>query len=47
MYDNDHTLSEVANAQISHQAHIKWIISLVIAYGHVSIPRGFVWVCIG
>ena len=27
--------------------HIKWILSLVIAYGHFTLPQGFVWVCMG
>ena len=25
--------------------HIKWAVSLVIAYGHFNLPQGFVWVC--
>ena len=25
--------------------HIKWAVSLVIAYGHFNLPRGIVWVC--
>ena len=24
--------------------HIKWAVSLVIAYGHFNVPHGFVWV---
>ena len=27
--------------------HIKWVVSLVIAYGHFNLPLGFVWVCMG
>ena len=27
--------------------HIKWDVSLVIAYGHFNLPQGFVWVCMG
>ena len=25
--------------------HIKWVVSLVIAYGHFNLPQGFVWAC--
>ena len=25
--------------------HIKWAVSLVIAYGHFNLPQGIVWVC--
>ena len=25
--------------------HIKWEVSLVIAYGHFNLPQGFAWVC--
>ena len=25
--------------------HIKWVVSLVIAYGHFDFPQRFVWVC--
>ena len=24
--------------------HIKWAVSLMIAYGHFNFPQGFVWV---
>ena len=27
--------------------HIKWVVSLVITYGHFNLPQGFVWVCMG
>ena len=27
--------------------HIKWDVSLVIAYGHFNLPPGFVWACLG
>ena len=36
------------NLQITRlyiKLHIKWAVSLVIAYGHFNLPRGFVWVC--
>ena len=29
------------------RTHIKWAVSLVIAYGHFDIPHGFAWVCTG
>ena len=38
------------NLQITRsdiRQHIKWAVSLVIAYGHFSPPQGFVWICIG
>ena len=41
----DHTFSKPANHQI--RPHIKWAVSLVIAYGHFTIPQGlcgYVWV---
>ena len=36
------------NLQITRsdiRPHIKWAVSLVIAYGHFNLPQGFVWVC--
>ena len=36
------------NLQITRseiRPHIKWAVTLVIAYGHFNLPRGFVWVC--
>ena len=42
----DHTFSELANHQITHNI-IKWVVSLVIAYGHFNLPQGFVWVYMG
>ena len=38
------------NLQITRsdiRPHIKWAVSLVIAHGHVYLPQGFVWVCMG
>ena len=38
------------NLQITRsdiRPHIKWTASLVIAYGHFNLPRGFVWICVG
>ena len=35
------------NLQITRsdiRPHIKWAVSLVIAYGHFNLPQGFVWV---
>ena len=36
------------NLQITRsdiRPHIKWAVSLMIAYGHFNLPQGFVWVC--
>ena len=41
----DHTFSELAIHQIRHQVTHKWAVSLVIAYGHFNIPRGFMFLC--
>ena len=38
------------NLQITRsdiRPHIKWAVSLVLAYGHFNIPLGFMWVCMG
>ena len=37
----------ITRSDIRH--HVKWAVSLVIAYGHFNLPRGFVWVhvCMG
>ena len=37
------------NLQITRSdiRHIKWAVSLVIAYGHFNLPQGFVLVCMG
>ena len=38
------------NLQITRsdiRPHMKWVVSLVIAYGHFNLPQGFVWVCMG
>ena len=35
------------NLQISRsdiRPHIKWVVSLVIAYGHFNLSQGFVWI---
>ena len=35
------------NLQITRsdiRSHVKWAVSLVIAYGHLNLPQGFVWV---
>ena len=49
-----HSLSCMAiiflNLQITRsdvRPYIKWTVSLVIAYGHVNLSQGFVWVCMG
>ena len=36
---------QVTRSDISQ--HIKWAVSLLIAYGHFNLPQGFVWVCMG
>ena len=38
----------VPNLQITRsdiRPHIKWVVCLVIAYGHFNLPWGIVWVC--
>ena len=38
----------VPNLQITRsdiRPHIKWVVCLVIAYGHFTLPWGIVWVC--
>ena len=38
------------NLQITRsdvKPHMKWVVSLVIAFGHFNLPQGFVWVCMG
>ena len=43
----DHTLL-VLNLQITRsdiRPHIKWVVCVVIAYGHYNLPWGIVWVC--
>ena len=44
----DHTFflkSQITRSDI--RPHIKWAVSLVIAYGHFNLPQGFVWACMG
>ena len=41
----DHTFPNLQITRSDIRPHIKWAVSLVIAYGHFNLPRGFVWVC--
>ena len=40
----DHTFLNLQVTRSDIRPHTKWAVSLVIAYGHFSLPRGFVWV---
>ena len=38
------------NSQVTRsyiKTNIKWVVSLVTAYGHFNLPQGFVWVHVG
>ena len=37
----DHTFSKTRS---DIRPHIKWTVSLVIAYGHFNLPQGLMWV---
>ena len=42
----DHALFEACKITRSDVGpHVKWVISLVIAYGHFNLPYGFEWAC--
>ena len=41
----DHTFLNLQITRSDIRLHIKWAVSLVIAYGHFNLPQGFVWVC--
>ena len=44
----DHTFYKLPNQQIRHQAtHKVGCQPEDFAYGHVNLPQGFVWVCMG
>ena len=44
----DHTFyKQVQISRSDIRPHIKWAVSLVIAYGHFDFPQGFVWVRMG
>ena len=45
MYDHTFLNLQITGSDI--RQHIKWVVSLVIAYGHFNLPQGFVRVCIG
>ena len=45
MYDHTFLNSQITRSDI--RPHIKWAVSLVIAYGHFSLPQGFVSVYMG
>ena len=40
----DHTFLNLQITRSDIRPHIKWAVSLVIAYGHFNLPQGFVWV---
>ena len=42
-----HTFPNLQFTRSDIRPHIKWAVSLVIAYGHFNLPQGFVWVCKG
>ena len=42
MYDHTFLNLQIATSEL--RLHIKWVVSLVIAYGHFNFPNGFVWV---
>ena len=35
---------QITMARTDIWPHIRWAVSLVIAYGHFNLPQGFVWV---
>ena len=41
----DHTFLNLQITRSDIRPHIKWPVSLVIAYGHFNLPQGIVWVC--
>ena len=41
----DHTCLNLQIAKSDIRSHIKWAVSLVIAYGYFNLFEGFVWVC--
>ena len=43
----DHQFSKLANPLSTIRPHIKWTVSLVVAYGHFNLDQGFVSVYIG
>ena len=43
----DHTFWNLQITRSDIRPHIKWAVSLMIAYGHFILPRGFVWVYMG
>ena len=45
MQDHDFLNLQVTRSDM--RPHIKWAVSLVIAYGHFNLPQGFVWLSMG
>ena len=43
----DHTFPKLQITRSDIRPHIKWTVCLVIAYGHLNLPQGFVWICMG
>ena len=39
-----HTFLNLQLTRPDIRSHIKWAVSLVIAYGRINLPQGFVWV---
>ena len=44
---SDHTFQNLQITRTDFRPHIKWAVSMVIAYGYFNLPQGFVWVCMG
>ena len=45
----DHIFSKLSHHKLGHTPgpHMKRAVTLMIAYSHFNLPRGFVWVCMG
>ena len=44
----DHTLSlYLQNPRLDIKQHVKWAVNLVIVHGHLTVPQGLLWVCMG
>ena len=40
----DHTFLKLLITRSDIRPHIKWAVSLVIAYGQFNFPQGFMWI---
>ena len=43
----DHTFLNLQITRSDIRPHIKWAVSLVIAFGHSDLPQVFSWICVG